>query len=93
MSEYVTIDVEYGDDPLVADVFINQALTPAEEEVYAGLAEGEVGSPLAQMLFGAVDGLDALTISADCLTITRQPSHSWEALIDDLRDALRDWYL
>ena len=93
MSEYVTIEVEYGDDPLLAEVFINQVLTGAESEVYASAAQGEVGSPLAQMLYAAVDGLEALTINGDCLTIRRQPTQAWEAIIDDLRDALRDWYL
>ena len=93
MSEYVTIEVEYGDDPLLAEVFINQVLTGAENEDYASAAQGEVGSPLAQMLYAAVDGLEALTISGDSLTIRRQPTQAWEAIIDDLRDALRDWYL
>lgn len=93
MSEYVTIEVEYTDNPDVADLFINQILTHDEQEIYDSLQEGEVGSPIAQMLFLAVDGIHQLVITEDCLTITRQKGMAWESIIDDVRDALRDWYL
>jgi len=93
MSEYVTIEVEYTDNPDVADLFINQVLTRDEEEIYNSLEEGEVGTPIAQMLFMAVDGIRRLVITEDCLTITREEGMPWEAIIDEVRDALRDWYL
>jgi len=93
MSEYVTIEVEYTDNPDVADLFINQVLTRDEEEIYNSLEEGEVGTPIAQMLFMAVDGICRLVITEDCLTITREEGMPWEAIIDEVRDALRDWYL
>jgi len=92
MSEYVTVETEFGDDPDSADLYINQRLAEGEEH-YASPAAGEVGSPIAQMLFGAVDGLAALTIQEDCLTIVREADYPWEALIDEVRDALRDWFL
>jgi len=93
MSEYVTIEVEYTNNPNVADLFINQILTHDDEEVYDSMDAGEVGSPIAQMLFMAVDGIRRLVITEDCLTITRDDEIPWESIIDDVRDALRDWYL
>jgi hypothetical protein len=93
MSEYVTVEVEYTNNPTVADLFVNQILTHEDEEVYSSPQEGEVGSPVAQMLFTAVDGILQLTITEDCLTITRADDYTWEMIIDEVRDALRDWYL
>lgn len=93
MSEYVTIEVEYTNNSAVADLFINQVLTRDEQETYASPDEGEVGSPIAQMLFTAVDGIEKLVITEDCLTITRDETVPWESIIDEVRDALRDWYL
>ena len=49
------------------------------------------GSPIAQLLFSAVDGIQSLVITRDQITITREPSQPWEAIIDEVRDALRDW--
>ncbi|MCY3574217.1 MAG: NifU N-terminal domain-containing protein [Chloroflexi bacterium] len=93
MSEYVTVDVEPGEQPDSAELFVNQLLATDGEEVYADREAGELGSPLAQMLFAAVDGIEQLTIQADCLIIRRAPDQPWEVIIDEVRDALRDWYL
>ena len=51
------------------------------------------GSPLAQLLFNAVPGIAALDILPDTLRIQRHPETDWEALLDDLRAALRDFFL
>ncbi len=93
MSEYVTIEVEPGEHPDVAELVVNQLLATDGEEVYANREAGDLGSPLAQMLFAAVDGIDQLTIQEDCLIIRRMPDQPWESIIDEVRDALRDWYL
>ena len=93
MSEYVTVELEMGDEADVAELYINQLLTTEGEERYASCEEGDLGSPLAQMLFAAVDGIEQLTISEDCLVIRRAPEQAWESIIDEVRDALRDWYL
>ncbi len=93
MSEYVTVEVEYSDDSNVADLYVNQTLTEDAEERYLDPQEGDAGSPIAQLLFGAVDGIEMLTIERDRLSITRAPNHPWEAIIDETRDALRDWFL
>ena len=93
MSEYVTVEVEYGDEADIADLYVNQALTNHGEERYENPAAGDLGSPIAQMLYTGVEGIISLTISEDCLTIQRDPEYPWEAIIDEVRDALRDWYL
>ncbi len=93
MSEYVTVEVEFDDDPTVAALYVNQRLTEAEEERYADPQAGDLGSPIAQLLFNAVDGIQALAIAPDHLTIRRAPEQPWEAIIDEVRDALRDWFL
>ena len=93
MSEYVTIEVELGDDAKSAEIYVNQRLTDEDEELYESAAAGDSGSPIAQMLFAAVDGISQLSISPDCLTIRRDGDVPWEAIIDDVRDALRDWFL
>lgn len=93
MSEYVTVEVEYSADPNVAELYINQTLTESRAERYTNPGEGDLGTPIAQLLFNAVDGIQALMIEQDRLTITRAPDHPWEAIIDETRDALRDWFL
>ena len=93
MSEYVTIEVEYGDDPRVVELYVNQTLTEHDVERYLNPNEGDLGSPIAQLLFAAVDGIEMLTVESDRLTITRAPDQPWEAIIDETRDALRDWFL
>lgn len=93
MSEYVTVEVEYGDDLDVVELYINQTLTSEAEERYVSRSHGDQGSPIAQMLFAAVEGIEQLIITEDGLTISRGPDHPWEAIIDEVRAALRDWFL
>lgn len=93
MSEYVTVEVEYSDDANIAELYVNQVLTREGQERYVNPAAGDLGSPIAQMLYTAVEGITSLTISEDSLTIQRDPDYAWEAIIDEVRDALRDWYL
>lgn len=93
MSEYVTVEAEFDLGGVSAELYVNQRLTDQDEEIYASPAAGDLGSPIAQMLFAAVDGISQLTICPDCLIITREADYPWEAIIDEVRDALRDWYL
>lgn len=92
MPEYVTFDIENTDDPDVRLLFINQRLTDAAE-VYATAEEGAVGSPIAQLICLDVGGVAALTIQPDHLIVTREPDVDWTVLIDEIRDAIRDFYL
>lgn len=93
MSEYVTVEAQAGENPDVLDILTNQTLTPGEDEVYTSFAEGDEGSPIAQMLFNGVPGIRALTITQHRLTITRDPQVPWEEIADEVRDALRDFFL
>lgn len=93
MSEYVTVETHPTDSPNMLEVVTNQTLTAAGVEKYANYDQGDVGSPIAQMLFNAVNGIQALTITEHGLLITRDPDVPWEAIVDDVRDALRDFFL
>lgn len=93
MSEYVTVEALPTDDPDVIEISTNQTLSQTPPEIYANPDAGDVGSTLAQTLFTAVEGIAALTITADSLIIRRSPDADWEGIIDDVRDALRDFFL
>ncbi|HLV37503.1 MAG TPA: NifU N-terminal domain-containing protein [Spirillospora sp.] len=93
MSEYVTIEIEPTDDPDVVELVTNQQLTTSDREVYRSPEDGDMGSPIAQMLFDGVPGIRALTITRDSLVITRDPDYTWEEIVDEVRDALRDFFL
>lgn len=93
MSEYVEIFPESTADPDVMRLVSNLNLTPdGEAEIYASPEEGDEGSTLAQTLFG-IPGLAALTLDGSELLVTRQPGVEWHDLIEDITDALRDFYL
>ena len=93
MSEYFTVEMERTDDPDTMQLITNQTLEQNGEEVYDSPEAGEIGSPVAQTVFFAVEGVRALRISDDSLFVTRDPTIPWEAIIDDVRDALRDFFL
>ncbi len=93
MSEYVTIETRSTSDPDVLEISTNQTLTLEDQEVYTSYAEGDEGSPIAQMLFNGIEGLTALTMTRHTLLVTREPDVPWEGIIDEVRDALRDFFL
>jgi Scaffold protein Nfu/NifU N terminal len=93
MSEYVTVETRLTEDPHILEILTNQRLTPGEDEVYRTFEEGDEGSPIAQMLFNGVRGILALTISDSTLVITRDSDVPWEEIADEVRDALRDFFL
>jgi len=93
MSEYFTVETERTDDPDTMELITNHTLVREGEEFYATPEEGEVGSPLAQTVFFGVEGVRALRISGDSLFVTREATFPWESIIDDVRDALRDFFL
>ena len=92
MSEYITVDVEYGDDPDQIKLLTNLNLAPEGPESYADLQEGDEGSPLAQAMFG-IEGLAALDIEGSLLLVRRDAEAEWPALIDDITEALKDFFL
>ena len=92
MSEYVTVEAQPTADHDVLELVTNQTLT-TEAEIYTSFEEGDEGSPIAQMLFNGVRGIRALTITPNSLFITRDDDVSWEEIVDEVRDALRDFFL
>ncbi len=93
MSEYITIESEPTGDADVMRLISNLTLVAGDEpEAYHSAEEGEEGSPLAQALF-AVPGLAALTIEGADLLVRRAPGVEWHDLIEDLSDALREFFL
>lgn len=93
MSEYVTVETQPTDNPDVLEIITNQKIAVEGDEVYSSYDEGDEGTPIAQMLFNGVRGIQALTISGTTLLITRDPDVSWEEIVDEVRDALRDFFL
>lgn len=93
MSEYVTVEARPTAAPDVLEIVTNMTLTNEDEEVYADFGAGDTGSPIAQMLFNGVEGIEALTITEHSLRVTRRSDIPWETIVDDVRDALRDFFL
>ncbi len=91
MTEYIEIEPETTDDPAVMRLATNLTLSEGRE-VYHSPQEGEEGSALAQALF-AMPGLAALTIDGSELLIRCAPGVEWHDLIEDVSDALRDFFL
>jgi hypothetical protein len=92
MSEYVTVETRATDQADMLEIITNQSLS-AGEEIYTSFEEGDEGSPIAQMLFNGIRAIRALTITRSSLLITREPDVSWEEIVDEVRDALRDFFL
>lgn len=92
MSEYITIEAEYSDDPDEVRLSTNLRLAQGEPESYASREQGDLGSPLAQTLFG-IEGLRALQIDGGTLTVQRAAGIEWHTLIDEISIALKDFFL
>lgn len=93
MSEYVTVEIQASDNPNVLELVTNQTLTLESEERYDNFEAGDEGTPIAQMLFNGIRGIVALTLTEHTLLITRDPEIPWEEIVDEVRDALRDFFL
>ncbi len=93
MSEYVTVETQTTENPDVLEFLTNQRIALEGDEIYEDFEAGDEGTPIAQMLFNGVRGIRALTISDRSLRITRDPDVPWEEIVDEVRDALRDFFL
>lgn len=92
MSEYISVEPEYADDPNVVRLITNLDLAPDGAESYPNRAAGEEGSPLAQFLF-EIEAIRALEIEDGTLTVRRAAQAEWHALIDEIREALKEFFL
>ena len=93
MSEYVTVETQSTDNPDVLEIITNQKIAVEGDEIYDDFEAGDDGTPIAQMLFNGVRGIRSLTITGRNMIITRDPDVSWEEIVDEVRDALRDFFL
>ncbi len=92
MSEYITVNLRYLDDPNEVELFTNLNLAPDGPESYADRAAMDEGSPLAQTLVG-IDGLAALRLNKNVMIVRRVPSAEWSGLLSAISDALKDFFL
>lgn len=92
MSEYIELELEETDDPLVLIIESNVALTMEEEEVYASAESLQEGSPLAQSL-AIIPGIVHLIIEPDALTVTRDPEFEWYTITEDIKAVIVDFFL
>lgn len=92
MSEYIRVEPEYTDDPQQVRLMTNLDLAPDGPEAYPNRAAGEEGSPLAQFLF-EIEAIRALEIEGSTLTVRRAAQVEWHALIDEIREALKEFFL
>ena len=92
MSEYIQIQVEPTDHPDRMLLSTNVSLALEGREEYHSHADGDQGSALAQTLF-AIPGLAGVIMDGTDLILTREPGVEWHDLIEDVSDALRDFFL
>lgn len=92
MSEYIEIDSELSDDGAAMHIYTNLKLGDEAGEFYASTAALEEGSPVAQAL-AVIDGIATLHIDGSDMTITRRPDAEWHAIVDDVKAAIKDFFL
>jgi hypothetical protein len=93
MTEYIEIKAEPTGDPGEIRLVTNLDLTAGgPPETYASPEEGDSGSPVAQAIFSAL-GVSWLRLEGREATIRRAPEVEWHDLIEDVSDALKDFFL
>jgi hypothetical protein len=93
MTEYIEIKTELTHDPEVIRLLTNLDLTAGgPPESYASPEEGESGSPLAQAIF-SVPGIAELSLEGREARLRRMAEVEWHDLINDVSDALKDFFL
>ncbi len=81
------IEVEGTPNPNAAKFVVNATLSPEGSRSYfdAGDAEGDA---LAERLF-EVEGVEALLIVDNFVTVTKEEGLEWAELVDDVKEVLR----
>jgi hypothetical protein len=93
MTEYIEIKAEPTNDPEAIRLITNLDLTAGgPPETYASPEEGDNGSPVAQAIF-TVPGVAWLRLEGREASIRRTPDVEWHDLIQDVSDALKDFFL
>lgn len=81
------IEVQGTPNPKAAK-FVPDRPLPYEGSISCFDAADAAGDPLAEELM-AVEGVEAILLLADFVTVTRSDDVEWEELIDDVRGAIR----
>lgn len=81
------IEVQGTPNPKAAKFVLDRPL-PYEESVSCFDAADAAGDPLAEALM-ALDGVEAILMLEDFVTVTRSEETGWDELIDDVKGAIR----
>lgn len=82
------IQVQGTPNPNAAKFVLDRPVTDGESRSYFDAASAE-GDPLAERLF-QVEGVRALLLADDFVTVTKDPDLDWEELVDGIRRALEE---
>ncbi len=92
MSEYIEIESEMTDDPVVMRIQTNLPLALDGVELYGSLNEMEEGSAVAQAL-SFIEGIQTLEIDDQTLIITRSFEVDWHIIVAEVTAVLKDFFL
>jgi len=85
--EQTEIEVEGTPNPNAAKFVVEATLSPGGSRSYFGAEDAE-GDRLAERLF-ELDGVEALLIVDNFVTVTKDESLEWADLVDDVKEVLR----
>lgn len=92
MSEYIEIEAELSENGDSITFYTNLKLGEEDSEFYDSVEAMEEGSPVAQTL-SAVDGILRLQIDGQEMVITRDLQVPYHAIVADVSNALKDFFL
>lgn len=84
--EHADIEVEGTPNPNAAKFVVEQTLSSGGSRSYFDAGDAE-GDRLAERLF-AVEGVEALLIVDNFVTVTKHEDLEWADLVDDVKDVL-----
>ena len=91
MKENTRTEIELSADPLVAIFHTNREVSD-EREVYPTRAAALDGTPLAALLI-EIAGVVALELKGNDITLTRDPSATWDDIALQVIEAVKDFFL
>jgi len=92
MSEYIEIETELSDDGDIITFYTNLKLSVESSESYDSVEAMEEGSAVAQAL-SEIDGILQLQIIGKEMMITRDHQVPYHAIVADVSNALKDFFL
>ncbi len=92
MSEYIEIETELSDDGKSIVFYTNLKLGEENSESYDSVEAMEEGSAVAQAL-SEIDGIIQLQIDGKEMVIVRDLQVPYHAIVADVSNALKDFFL